>query len=119
MGITQKQRGRAIFPEGVGGIARLYPTDGPVMGLGGGHFLTKGSVGAYTLAAPSGDNLRATIVNRTAFAHVITGTGLFDDGTAATSKNTLTFAAFPGASVDLVSGGGKWNVVTKNGVTVA
>ena len=119
MGIKQKQRGRAIFPDGVGGGGRSYAADGALTGGGGSHFLTKTSVGAYTLAAPSGDNIRAIVVCRTAFAHVVTATGLLDDGTAATSKNTLTFAAFPGASADLLSGGGKWNVIGKNGVTVA
>jgi hypothetical protein len=119
MGITSKQRGRHLFPEGISGAAIRYTADGPLQQLSGVHSLAKTSVGAFTVAAPQADNLRLTVVNRTAFAHVLTATGLIDDGTAAASKNTATFAAFPGASIELVSGGGKWNALSKNAVTVA
>ena len=118
MGITSRQRGRHLFPDGTSGPARSYAADGAIGTMGGAAFLTKTSVGAYTLAAPSNDNVRLTIVNRTAFAHVVTATGLLDDGVTGGSKNTATFAAFPGASVDLVSGGQKWNVVGLKAVTV-
>ena len=119
MGITGRQRGRHVFPEGVSGAARTYPADGQISQQSGVHALTKTSIGAYTITAPSSDACRLTIVNRTAFAHVVTATGLLDDGTGAASKNTATFAAFPGATIDVVSAGGKWNVVVKNAVTVA
>lgn len=118
MGITGKQRGRFIFPEGVGGGCRSYAQDGALTGGGGTHFLTKGSVGAYTLNAPSSDGIRMAIVNRTAFAHIVTATGLIDDGVTGASKNTITFAAFPGATAELVSGSGKWNTVGLKATTV-
>jgi hypothetical protein len=119
MGITGRQRGRHVFPEGVSGAARTYAVDGVIQQLSGTHALTKPSVGAFTLTAPGNDGTRLTIVNRTAFAHVVTATGLLDDGTAVASKNTATFAAFPGAVLDLVAAGLKWNVSVKSGVTVA
>lgn len=118
MGITQKQRGRAVFPDGVGGGARSYPADGPIAPSGGTHYLTKAGIGAYTLAAPGSDGVRLTIVNRTANAHIVTATGLLDDGVTGGSKNTATFAAFAGAAIDLISGGGKWNTVGLKAVTV-
>lgn len=119
MGITGKQRGRHIFADGVGGGARPYAADGVLSPSGGTHFLTKAGIGAYVLGAPASDGIHINVVSRTAFAHVVTATGLLDDGTAVASKNTGTFAAFPGASFSAVSGGGKWNVLTKGGVTVA
>jgi hypothetical protein len=120
MGITGRQRGRHVFPEGVSGSARAYAADGVIQQLSGTHALTKtGTAGAFTLAAPASDGMRLTIVNRSAFAHVITATGLLDDGTAVAPKNTATFAAFPGAVLDLVAAGLKWNVASKNAVTVA
>ena len=117
MGITGKQRGRHIFADGVGSGWRLYAADGPISGLGGLAVLTKAGVGAYTLAAPSADGITLTIVSRTANAHVVTATGLLDDGVTGGSKNSLTFAAFAGANAQLVSYGLKWNVVSLKAVT--
>lgn len=76
-------------------------------------FLTKGSAGAYTLAAPTvaQDGLRLTITSQTAFAHVITATALVADGAAGSPEDVLTFAAFIGASCILVASDGLWNVV--------
>lgn len=118
MGITGKQRGRHIFPEGVGGGSRAYAADGAISGTGGVALLTKAGIGAYTLAAPSSDGITLTIVNRTANAHIVTATGLLDDGVTGGSKNTLTFGAFAGATAVLTSGGSKWNVVALKAATV-
>lgn len=118
MGITGKQRGRHIFVDGVGGGARSYSADGAIAGSGGTHYLTKTSNGAYTLAAPAADGILLMIVSRSAFAHVVTATGLLDDGVTGGSKNTATFAAFVGASATFMSGGNKWNVIALKGVTV-
>lgn len=83
--------------------------------------LTKGSAAAITLAAPSagqeGTILR--IISNSAFAHVITATGLLDDGVTGGSKNTATFGAFAGASIMLCAINLKWSVLNKNVVTVA
>jgi len=67
--------------------------------------LTKGSIGAFTLAAPSaaqeGTELR--IVSGSAFAHVVTATGLINNGVTGGAKSTITFGAFVGASISLVA----------------
>lgn len=120
MGLTNKQRGRQLFSGGAEVASRAYAADGAIAAnLSHTAALTKAGVGAYTLAAPARDGIALRIVNRTANAHVVTATGLIDDGVIGGSKNTATFAAFAGASIDLQSYGGKWNVVGKNVVTIA
>jgi hypothetical protein len=100
-----------------------YPADGAIaIGVGAGLIaLTKPSAGAYTLAAPTAAQAgtELTITAGTAFAHVITATGLIDDGITGGSKNTMTFAAFVGASITLRAYNLKWVVISKNVVTVA
>lgn len=119
MGLTGKQRGRNIFAGGVEMACRAYATDGAVAnGLSHSAYLTKSGVGAYTLAAPARDGIRLRIISRTANAHVVTATGLLDDGVTGGSKNTITFAAFAGASAELESFGGKWNTVSLKATTV-
>jgi hypothetical protein len=120
MGLTNKQRGRQLFAGGVDSATRAYAADGAIhASFSHTAVLTKPTAGAYTLAAPSRDGIVLTLVSRTAAAHVVTATGLLDDGTAAASKNTATYAAFPGASAMLMSLGGKWNSVSLKAVTVA
>ena len=55
----------------------------------------------------------------TAFAHVITAADLIDDGVTGGAKDTMTFAAFAGAAIELEAVNLKWAVVAKNVVTVA
>lgn len=83
--------------------------------------LTKGSAAAITLAAPTAaqEGTIMYFVSNSAFAHVITATGLIDDGITGGSKNTATFAAFAGASITLMAINLKWSVIAKNVVTVA
>lgn len=91
--------------------------------VGGSYAITKGSAAALTLAAPTSgsqasggqDGLRILVTSNTAFAHVITATGLLQTG--ATAVNTATFAAHAGATVELMAYGGKWNVVAANAVS--
>ena len=118
MGITSKQRGRHLFPDGSSDAAKSYAADGTIAGTAGAAYLTKAGIGAYVLAAPAADGIRLTLVNRTANAHVVTATGLIDDGVTGGSKNQATFAAFAGATAEFMSGGGKWNVVSLKAVTV-
>ena len=89
------------------------------------HFavLTKGSAGAYTLAAApaSGSNDEAMAIEitaGTAFAHVVTATGLIQDGVTGGAKTTMTFGAFVGSSIKLRGFAGKWHVITKNVVAI-
>jgi hypothetical protein len=76
--------------------------------------ITKSSVAAYTLAAPTSDGIRIELISTTAFAHTVTATGLLQTGTAAV--NVATFAAFAGARLNLRSYNGKW-VASGTGVT--
>ena len=120
MGLTSKQRGRSKFLGGVEVACRAYLVDGAVAAnLSHNALLTKAGVGAYTLAAPARDGILLTITSRTANAHVVTATGLLDDGVTGGSKNAATFAAFAGASAQFLSYGGKWNTVALKAVTVA
>ena len=83
--------------------------------------LTKGSAAAITLAAPTAAQAGTTIqiIAGSAFAHVVTATGLIDDGVTGGGKNTATFAAFVGAAITLYAYNLHWVVLSKNVVTVA
>lgn len=83
--------------------------------------LTKGSAGAYTLAAPTAaqEGYRLTIIGQSAFAHVVTATGLLDDGVTGGAKNAATFGAFVGTSLELLAINLKWHVIAQNVVTIA
>lgn len=82
--------------------------------------ITKASAAALTLAAPSAAQAGSmlTISSATDFAHVITATGLILAGASAGAKNTITFAAFAGASVTLIAYNLKWYVRSTVGVTI-
>jgi hypothetical protein len=84
------------------------------------YTLTKGSAAAISLLAPN--TVQAgTVINITsgsAFAHVVTATGLVQDGVTGGAKTTITFAAFVGASVVLVASQQKWNVLALKAVTI-
>lgn len=82
--------------------------------------LTKGSAAAMTLAAPTAaqEGHEMVIVAGTAFAHVVTATGLINDGVTGGAKTTMTFAAFVGAAITLIALDLKWTVKSKNLVTI-
>lgn len=83
------------------------------------YVVTKAGVAALTLAAPavgSEDGLLLEIISTTAFAHTLTATGLFRDGTA--NVNLATFAAQVGASIILQAYQGKWYVSSTRNVTI-
>jgi len=83
--------------------------------------LTKGSAAAITLAAPTAAQAGTVIhvINGSAWAHVITATGLLDDGVTGGGKNTATFGAYVGSAITLLAYNLHWTVVSKNVVTVA
>lgn len=97
-----------------------YAADGALDPARDNATLSKGSAGAYTLAAPSlaQNGHLLTITSRSAFAHVVTATGLVEDGVTGGAKGTLTFAAFKGASITLQALDGHWSVLGKNVVTI-
>lgn len=79
-----------------------------------------GGAGAYTLAAPTvglDDGVLIEITSLTAQAHVLTATGLLNDGTG--HVNTATFGAHAGAMVLLCAYQGKWYVQANQSVTTA
>jgi hypothetical protein len=79
------------------------------------------SAAAMTLAAPTvaQDNLLIRLIAGSAFAHVITATGLIDDGVTGGAKNSVTLGAFVGACVVLLAYNGHWILVSKTVATIA
>ena len=77
--------------------------------------LTKGSAGAYTLAAPGASNVGKviTITAGSAYAHVVTVTGLV-------GGNTLTFTNAIGHSVQLLAVSATvWGVISIAGAALS
>lgn len=102
-------------------IVTTIAGDGAIVIAPGLVVLTKGSPAAITLAAPAAGDVgtEITIYGGSAFAHVVTATGLIDDGVTGGSKTTATLGAFVGASLTLVAAQvGKWGVKAKNVVTI-
>lgn len=99
-------------------LATQYVADGALSTVGGDcAVLTKGSAGAYTVAAPVSGVDDGTILVMTAgtnFAHVVTFTGntLLDGTTGANAA--WTSAAFIGSSLTVMAMTGKWLVIAQN-----
>lgn len=87
-------------------------------GVSGTYVVTKNTAAALTLAAPTVDGQRITVVSATAAAHVITTADLILDGTAGANE-TATFAAQAGASISLVGHDGVWLTTALVAVTPA
>lgn len=84
------------------------------------YVLTKGSAAAITLGAPTAgtdDGLEIVFTSASAFAHVITATGLLNGGAA--GHNTATFAAQLGSGIMLMAYNGKWQVLANVNATLA
>jgi hypothetical protein len=76
---------------------------------------TKAGSSAHTLAAPASLGQRIVLTAGSAQAHVVTATGLIDDGVTGGSKTTITLASFIGATCTLIAvQTGKWMVESKN-----
>lgn len=107
--------------EARGAAATAITADGAITIANRRYVITKAGVAALTLAAPSAPQAGTTIeiINGTANAHVITATGLLDDGVTGGSKNTATFAAFVGANITLVAYNLKWVAMPSRAVTIA
>lgn len=99
-----------------------YAVDGAITVAPQFAYLTKGSAGAYTLAAPgaAGIGVEITLTSGSDFAHVVTFTGTtLQDGTAG-ANSTWTAAAVQGSSLTVVGvTATKWNVVSFNLGTIA
>lgn len=81
----------------------VYSADGAISKKSHTAFLTKGSAGAYTLAAPAtaSNGMTIRIVGITAFAHVVTGA--FN-----AAGTTLTLAAVAGSTATITAYNGRW-----------
>ena len=103
-------------------LVTVMAADGAIASAPGTVVLTKGSAAAMTLAAPTAAQA-GTVINIVAgsdYAHVVTATGLIDDGVTGGSKNKWTAAAFIGSSITLMAYNLKWVVISKNlGATAA
>lgn len=85
------------------------------------YIVTKGSIAAMTLAAPTtvvDDGVTITVTSNTAFAHTITfASTVLQFGAGAAT--VVSFAAQAGASITFQAFGAKWNVVANNLCTAA
>ncbi len=81
------------------------------------YVITKTSAEALTLAAGA-DGTTITVTSNTAFAHTITTATLFNNGID-TNTTTATFTAQKGATITLLAVTGRWNVISRNGVTIS
>jgi hypothetical protein len=99
-------RNQYVGGSGDGGDVTLQPIDGAITHVDGTHRLTKGSAGAYTLAAPTADKqgMRLFIVSGSAFAHVVTVAGGLGGNAA---DDVLTFAKV-GDSIEVQADNLKW-----------
>lgn len=81
------------------------------------YLLNKGSIGAYSIAAPGVNNVgrRLKLLGGTDFAHVVTFTGsTLRDGTTGASI-TWTTTAFQGCGLEIVAvSATTWNVQAMN-----
>lgn len=84
----------------------------------GRYVITKATAAALTLGAPvagAEDGLELQITSSTAAAHTLTATGLLQTGSA--NVNVATWAAQPGASLNLIAFNGKWMAAAQIGIT--
>ena len=106
---------------GAAGITDTITTDtgdNAIPITGGTVVFTKGTSSTHTLAAPATLGITLTLYAGSAVAHVITATGLIDNGVTGGSKTTITLASFIGSNIVLKSvQAGKWGVVASNTVT--
>jgi hypothetical protein len=99
----------------------VYTADGAITVASQRAVLSKTSAAAMTLAAPTAAQAGLTIVITagTAFAHVVTATGLIDDGVTGGAKNTITLGAFVGATATIYAYNLHWVLQSKTVATVA
>lgn len=97
-----------------------FANDGAITAKQGIVLLSKGSAGAYTIAAPTAttdDGKIITVVSITAYAHVITSAT--DGFNAKGSSGTATWGAVIGNAAQFLAHQGHWYAIMKNGVTIA
>lgn len=86
-----------------------FASDGAITLVAGGiAVLTKGSAGAYTLAAPYADGVWLMLIAGSAQAHVVTIPTAAAGGGA--GQDVITFGGAINDSCQLVGYGGKWYI---------
>jgi hypothetical protein len=117
------QPGTLVTIDPAEDLALTLGQDGTIVLVGANtiYNINKASAAALVVPAPlaSDNGVSCVFTTLTAFAHVITGTGLFQDGTASAPKSTITFNGFKGSTVTLVAENGFWNVQANVGVTLS
>lgn len=119
---TLLPRQKRQVARNLGAAVDIYTADGAILVDTAIAVLAKTSAAAMTLAAPTAgtdDGIRIQLVAGTAFAHVVTATGLIDDGVTGGAKNTVTLGAFVGASCELMAYNGHWVVLNLKVATIA
>lgn len=111
----------ALIKDGILGVIQAITGDGAITIASRTRvFLSKGSAGAITLAAPTSgthDGYEVVVVAISAQAHVITG-GV-DGFNAKGASGTATFGGAIGDSVTFVARGGHWYTTSLINVTIA
>jgi hypothetical protein len=107
-----------ISPTGTVNVTP-YASDSAILLTSHVASLTKGSAGAYTVAAPGvAAGSRITIVSGSAFAHVITFTGATLNNGAGSAKTTVTLVNILGSSITVVAiSASAWVVESVNNIT--
>jgi hypothetical protein len=116
MPLYNKKNSKSVIRQGLVAAA----ANGAVPIMAGTVLITKGSICALTLAAPTTeeDGTQLTIVSTTAYAHTVTQASPGFNG-AGGSGDVATFAAAAGGSLTVIAYGGKWYVANLQGVTLA
>jgi hypothetical protein len=102
-------------------VPKLAAVDGALNVTTGLVVLTKGTAGAYTLAAPVvgvDDGKVVTIISGSAAAHVVTQTSPGFNGGGGAS-DVATFGGAVGDGLVLVAYGGRWLVLNNTNVVLA
>ena len=122
----ESPKGTIVYSQAINGAEQISLT--PITGSGaiavgpGNYVITDAAAAALTLAAPVAgaqsaggqDGVTIWVVSATAYAHTITSTGNMMTGAA--GQNTATFAAHPGASIELIAYNGSWVVGAANAI---
>lgn len=116
------QPGTVVTIDPAEDLAITLGQDGTIILAGANtiYNINKASAAALILPAPlvSDNGVSCVFTALTAFAHVITSTGLIQDGTSGAPKTTATFAGFKGATITFVAENGFWNVSAIQNVTL-
>lgn len=99
----------------------VYTADGAITVASQRAILSKTSAAAMTLAPPTvaQNGLTIVITAGTAYAHVVTATGLIDDGITGGAKNSITLGAFVGATATIYAYNLHWVLQSKTVATIA